>query len=200
MVKSLDTDSFDPFANIFVAQDRRPGNLEDVDPYSLTPVERTLLVIDGTVTRFLEAYFAEPINIINIGETRESLKKEHEFLELSKAEVVVSRRVLLRGAHSDRTYASAASLVVPGRVKAAVRKEVGDMSQGLGRLLLEGRTEQYRELLWYGKEPPSELPGELRSLATEYSITRTYRVLVNRSPTMMITEWFEHSGEEKLFG
>lgn len=190
--------AFDPFENIFVAQDRRPANLLDVDPYSLTPVERTLLVIDGTVTRFLETYFAEPITIENIGETRESLKMEHQLLELAKGEEVVSRRVLLRGAESDRTYASAASLVVPRRVKAAVRKEVGDMSQGLGRLLLEGRTEQYRELLWYGKEPPSELPGELRSLATAYSITRTYRILVNRKPTMMITEWFEMSGEGKL--
>ena len=193
------TEDFDPLANIFVAQDRRPANLETVDPHTLTPVERTLLVIDGTVTRFLEAYFAEPINIINIGETRESLKKSHDLLELDKGEQVVSRRVLLRGERSERTYASAASLVVPRRVKAAVRKEVGDMSQGLGRLLLEGRTEQYRELLWWGKEPPSELPGELRSLATEYSITRTYRILVDQRPTMMITEWFEFSGEEKLF-
>lgn len=191
---------FDPFENIFVAQHRRPANLEDIDPYSLTPVERTLLVIDGTVTRFLETYFAEPIRIENIGETREQLKKEHEFLALPKGEEVVSRRVLLRGARSARTYASAASLVVPSRVKAAVRKEVGDMSQGLGRLLLEGKTEQYRELLWYGKEPPSELPGELRSLATEYSITRTYRIMVNREPTMMITEWFELGSEGKLLG
>jgi chorismate-pyruvate lyase len=200
MASEAEAHAFDPLANIFVAQERRPANLEDVDPYSLTPVERTLLVIDGTVTRFLEAYFAEPIKIVNIGETRERLKKEHEFLELSKGDEVVSRRVLLRGAHTERIYASAASLVVPQRVKAAVRKEVGDISQGLGRLLLEGRTEQYRELLWYGKEPPSELPGELRGLATEYSITRTYRILVSRKPTMMISEWFELTGEGMLPG
>jgi len=198
MAKPADVRKFDPFANIFVAQDKRPAYLEDVDPYSLNAVERMLLVIDGTVTRFLEAYFAEPIEIVNIGETRETLKNEHSWLELSKGEEVVSRRVLLRGEHSARTYASAASLVVPRRVKAAVKKQVGDISQGLGRLLLEGQTEQYRELLWYGKEPPTELPGELRSLATEYSITRTYRIFVNGKPTMLISEWFELNGEGKL--
>lgn len=198
MAKVARVKAFDPFANIFVAQDRRPKNLEDVDPCSLNAVERTLLVIDGTVTRFLEAYFAEQIDIVNIGETRETLKMEHTWLELSKGEEVVSRRVLLRGAHSNRTYASAASLVVPRRLKAAVKKEVGDISQGLGRLLLEGRTEQYRELLWYGKEAPTELPGELRGLATEYSIARTYRIFVSGKPTMMISEWFELNGEGKL--
>jgi chorismate-pyruvate lyase len=189
---------FDPFANIFVAQEMRPPHLTDIDPYVLNGVERTLLIIDGTVTRFLEAYYAEPIKIINIGETRETLLKDHKWLELAKGEEIVSRRVLLCGVTSGRTYASAASLVVPDRVKAAVRKEPGDISQGLGRLLLEGRTEQFRELLWYGKEAPTELPGELRSLGTEFSITRTYRIIVNQKPTMMISEWFELRGDGKL--
>lgn len=190
---------FDPLESIFVAQEHRPVILENISTDDLNPIERTLLVIDGTVTRFLEAYFAEPIMIENIGETRETLKQDHEWLELKKGREVVSRRVVLRGRRSGRAYASAASLVVPERVKAAVKKEVGDISQGLGRLLLEGRTEQYRELLWYGKEPPSQLPGELRGLATEYSITRTYRIIVSGEPTMMITEWFELGGEQTLF-
>ncbi len=194
MATDPDPTTFDPFSRIFVAQDRRPAILEDVDSRSLNAVERTLLVIDGTVTRFLEAYFAEPVEIVNIGETRETLRQDHAWLELSKGETVVSRRVLLNGSNTNRTYASAASLVVPRRVKAAVKREVGDMSQGLGRLLLEGRTEQFRELLWYGKERPSQLPGELRSLATEFSLTRTYRIIVSGKPTMMISEWFELNG------
>ena len=201
MTKPKDTgfDDFDPLSHVFVALSARPAALEDVDSALLTPIERALLVIDGTVTRFLEAYFAEPIDIENIGETRETLRSHHKWLNLPAGEAVVSRRVLLRGRHSGRNYASAASLVVPERVKAAVRKEVGDISQGLGRLLLEGKTEQFRELLWYGKEPPSQLPGELRSLATEYSLSRTYRIIVHEEPTMLITEWFELSGDQKLF-
>ena len=63
-------------------------------------------------------------------------------------------------------------------------------------MLLNSRVEQYRELLWYGKEPPSDLPGEMRSLNSEYSLTRTYRIIVGGKPTMMITEWFEFEEDE----
>jgi chorismate-pyruvate lyase len=135
----------------------------------------------------------EPVDIVNCGETRESLKKDHEWLELPKGEVVVSRRVLLQGRNSDRVYASAASLVVPERLKQAVGHPVGRIKEGLGRMLLSGRIEQYRELLWYGKEVSSDLPGQMRSLSSEDSLTRTYRIIVEGRPIMMITEWFELS-------
>jgi len=186
---------FDPLAQIFIAQDQRPRHLEDVNLRTLDPVERALLVIDGTVTRFLEAYRMEPIDVVTLGQTEESLKKDHKWLELSQGHKVVSRRVLLRGRHSDRVYASAASLVDPERLKEAVKDKIGNMPKGLGRMLLSGRTEQYRELLWYGKEPPTDLPGDMRTLSSEYCLMRTYRIIVQGKPAMMITEWFELSGQ-----
>lgn len=182
---------FDPLASIFVAQEHRPANLKDLNLRTLSAVERALLVIDGTVTRFLEAYMMEPIDIIRLGETRERLIRPHVWLELPKGETVVSRRVLLRGRYSDHVYASAASLVVPYRVKNAVQPIDGRVPEGLGRMLLNGRTEQYRELLWYGKEIANDLPGEMRTLDTECSMARTYRIIVQGKPAMMITEWFE---------
>jgi chorismate-pyruvate lyase len=182
---------YDPFAGVFVAQDRRPPRLEDVDLSKLSPFERAVLVIDGTVTRFLEAHWLEPIDIVDCGQTKETLKKDHSWLELAKGDAVASRRVLLKGEHTGRVYASAASLVVPERLKEAVGRPTRRIPEGLGRLLLHSRIEQYRELLWYGKEPPSDLPGEMRSLANEYCLTRTYRIIVRGTPAMMITEWFE---------
>jgi chorismate-pyruvate lyase len=187
--------AYDPLANIFVAQQHRPSGLIDLNLRTLSPVERALLVIDGTVTRFLEAYMMEPIDIVRLGETREILMRPHIWLDLPKGEKVVSRRVLLRGKYSDRVYASAASLVVPGRVKKAVQPVKAHIPEGLGRMLLNGRTEQYRELLWYGKEVANDLPGEMRSLTSECSMVRTYRIIVNAEPAMMITEWFELGNE-----
>ncbi len=184
-------DGFLPFEGVFVAQEQRPRHLEDVDIGRLTPFERAVLVIDGTVTRFLEAQKMESIEIIDSGRTREHLKKDHAWLELPKGHAVSSRRVLLKGRATGRIYASAASLVVPERVKDAVGHPVQRIPEGLGRMLLNSRVEQYRELLWYGKEPPSDLPGEMRSLDSEYCLTRTYRIIVKGKPTMMITEWFE---------
>jgi chorismate-pyruvate lyase len=191
VIATMSQTRFDPLQNLFVAQDQRPAHLEDVDLASLTPMERALLVIDGTVTRFLEAQWLEAIEIVDSGRTKETLKKDHVWLEHAKGETVVSRRVLLEGKNTKRVYASAASLVVPERVKDAVGHPVGHVPEGLGRMLLNSRVEQYRELLWYGKEPPSDLPGEMRSLASEYCLTRTYRIIVKAKPTMMITEWFE---------
>lgn len=118
-------------------------------------------------------------------------------LTYPKGSVVSSRRVLLRGGHSGHIHASAASLVVPERVKDAVGRPLDRIPEGLGRMLLSGRTEQYRELLWYGKEAASDLPGEIRSLASEYCLSRTYRIIVNKMPVMMITEWFELGGKNQ---
>ena len=184
-------DKYEPFSGVFVAQDERPSHLMDIDLYKLNPFERACLVIDGTVTRFLEAHRMEPVDIINCGETREILKKDHKWLDLPKGETIVSRRVLLKGRHSGRVYASAASLVVPERIKVAVGRTRERIKEGLGRMLLNGRIEQYRELLWYGKEIASDLPSDVHRFSSEELLTRTYRILVKNKPIMMITEWFE---------
>lgn len=193
-------EEFDPFAGIFVAQEQRPPYLQDVDFRELTSFERAWLVIDGTVTRFLEAQKVEPIEIVPCGQSKETLRRDHVWLDVPKGSVVASRRVLLRGAHSDHIHASAASLVVPERVKEAVGRPAEKIPEGLGRMLLSGRIEQYRELLWYGKETPSDLPGEIRSLASEFCLSRTYRILVNKKPVMMITEWFELGSKNQRAG
>ena len=68
------------------------------------------------------------------------------------------------------------------------------MSKGLGRMLLSGRVEQYRELLWCGRVPHDETADRSCALSTAGCLTRTYRVMIKGKPTMMITEWFEPGG------
>ena len=182
---------FDPFAGVFVAQKERPGYLQDVDFRELTSFERTWLVIDGTVTRFLEGQKVEPIDIIECEWSKETLTKDHIWLDAPKGSVVASRRVLLRGGHSGHIHASADSLLILKRVEDAVGRPVDRIPEGLGRMLSSGRTEQYRELLWYGKETASDLPNEIRNLASECCLSRTYRIMLNKKPAMIITEWLE---------
>jgi chorismate-pyruvate lyase len=178
------------FNRVFVAQAQRPDHLKDVNITRLSPFQRTLLVIDGTVTRFLEAYTLEPIEIHDCGQTRETLANDHAWLELTKGNAVVSRHVQLRGAHTSHVHAFAAALVVPDRVKQAIGRPVGRVPEGLGRLLLNSRVEQYRELLWYGEEALPDWPGQTRRELNESCLTRTYRIIIGSRPTMMITEWF----------
>jgi len=185
------TDTFNPFLEVYAAQDKKPAHLEDIDPRSLTPYERGCLMIDGTVTRFLEAQMMEPIEVVGCGQTIERLRRDHIWLDLPQGSPVIARRVLLKGAVSGRVHASAATLLIEDRVRQAIAGGITTIPEGIGRMLLTGRVEQFRELLWYGKEAPLDLPGEMRTLASEYALTRTYRIFANKKPMMMITEWFE---------
>lgn len=50
---------FDPFADLLSAQASRPLELRPVNLRTLTPFQRALVSIDGTVTKFIEAYTLE---------------------------------------------------------------------------------------------------------------------------------------------
>jgi hypothetical protein len=52
----IDNETFTPMSDLFVAQFTRPKHLEQINLRSLTPFQRALLVLDGTVTKFIEAY------------------------------------------------------------------------------------------------------------------------------------------------
>lgn len=75
-------EEFDPFAGVFIAQEQKPAYLDDVDFRELTSFERAWLVIDGTGTRFLEAQKMEPIDIVECGRSKETLRKDHVWLDV----------------------------------------------------------------------------------------------------------------------
>lgn len=185
----------DLLAEAFTAQAERPPGLRDLNPEALAPFQRALLAMDGTVTRFLEAYALEPIEIVTLGESKRTVSQAHQWLDLAVGQGVVSRHALLRGQMSHRTYTAAVSLVVPERMSIAVPYELGSVSEGLGRMLSKQRMAHYRELLWYGKDTSMSLPANMRGIYRGELATRTYRIFVKDRPAIMITEWFPLSGE-----
>ena len=48
--------TFDPLTDILVAQTSKPEGLKPLNFRTLNPFQRALMVIDGTVTKFIEAY------------------------------------------------------------------------------------------------------------------------------------------------
>ena len=54
---------FDPLSDLLVAQPEKPAHLKDINLRTLTAYQRALLTIDGTVTKFIEAYVMEPIMV-----------------------------------------------------------------------------------------------------------------------------------------
>lgn len=183
-------DGFDPLARFYVAGQARPRHVAPVTLSVLTPFQRALLAIDGTVTQFIEAWALEPVTVRRIGQCEASLDAAEPSLGLDAGAPVIRRRVLLCGARSGRFYAWADSLIAAGRMEARMRRALDLQGGGIGRILIEAGLESRREALWYGREEAGGAPAAVTVLWSGDFLSRSYRVLVAGQPLMLITERF----------
>lgn len=188
---------FDPLSDLFVAQFARPPGLRGVNFRVLSPFQRALLVIDGTVTKFIEASMLEPVVVSLVSQDRRRLAQADEWLEVEAGGSVVARQVVLEGGHTGTLYALAASMVAEERLPEGAKRRLRDHPGGLGRVLVEERMETHREILWYGRErvEPDELPAQARGRTDGNFITRAYRIIYQGRPLMVINEKFPSSPE-----
>ncbi|WP_370979689.1 chorismate pyruvate-lyase family protein [Agaribacterium sp. ZY112] len=137
---------------------------------------RVLLTTDGTVTKILESYFWEPVNVNRLAQRRLLLDCKSNNLNLNAGDEVIERRVSLSGGKSTRLYALARSLLNPEALPANVVKELEGEQVGIGEVLRESGLETYRELLSISQDGTN--------------ISRTYRILLAGKPCMEICENF----------
>lgn len=182
--------AFDPLQNLFVAQSQKPPHVRDINLRALSPFQRALLVIDGTVTRFIEAYRLEPIEVTRLSQEEMQLEEAHTWLAAAPDTTVLARQVLIRGRYSHTLYAHAVSLVIPARMPDDAQSRLADPNEGLGRILLHNELETRREVLWYGREDPATLPPSVRRHAPGGCLSRTYRIIYDGNPVMLINERF----------
>lgn len=150
----------------------------------LPPILRTLLVTDGTVTKLLEAYFWEPVEVVTQKLEVVHLAHSLPWLCAARTEEVLLRDVQLRGAHSGRCYATAFSVVrlavfEPQLVQALRQGEIG-----LGVLIRDSGLESYRELLELTALPSTVPNGS-------YELQRCYRIIASGTPAILISECFD---------
>lgn len=181
---------FDPMSELFVAQFARPVGLEPVNLRALTPFQRALLVIDGTVTKFIEAYTLEPVEVVRLSQVHRSLSIDHSWLEARAGTEVIARQVILRGEYSHTFYAYAVSLIVQERLPEQMKQNFEEEEGGIGRILLHWGAETRRDILWYGKERIDELPEDIQRISDGEFISRTYRIVAGGTPVMLINERF----------
>ena len=179
---------------LFVAQDDKPESLKRINFARLTPFQRGLLVTDGTVTRFIEAYTLMPVEVTLLQQTKQTLSTEHTWLQLPTGAEVISRQAVihthLQEESSPIIHTYADSLIVPERLPQSFMDGLGSDKQGLGGLLPRSGLETRRELLWCGIETLTDLPSAITHLEGEKFISRTYRMLANQEPLMLINEKF----------
>ena len=178
--------------DLFVAQFAKPMDLEEINLSQLTSFQRALLVIDGTVTQFIEAYTFSPIEVVLLHQETQTLSTDHVWLDAEKGTEVVFRQVVLQTERNEdqqpTVHAYATSIIVLDRIPQIIREGLTVKGQGLGRLLQHSGLESRRDLLWWGLKRPKDLPEALVGLEGKPFLSRTYRVATDGQPIMLINE------------
>ena len=151
---------------------------------SLSLLQKTLLVTDGTVTQLLEVISGEQIRVE---------KLEHGLvasgparLELNAGEPVISRRILLRGA--TRAYMYAHSWLVPARMPPHMQDAMRQTDTPIGQLWKTSRLETFREIIDFRRESD---PAVAALLGTDGPLlTRSYLIHAGGQPMGLIAEKF----------
>lgn len=180
--------------SLFVAQDKKPSTLREINFARLTPFQRGLIVTDGTVTQFIEAYTFAPVEVVLLRQEKHPLSSDHEWLQLAAGEEVISRQVTLQTHRetesSSMLHTYADSLIALKRLPKSILEGLEFNKQGLGRLLQHSGLETRRELLWCGIETLTDLPIAIVHLEGETFISRAYLVYADQKPLMLINEKF----------
>jgi chorismate-pyruvate lyase len=174
----------------FIAQFRTPARLMPMDPKRLTPFQRALFAIDGSVTRFIEAYMLEPLDVVLLNQERRRLLAGHDGLGAQTGTLVLARCVRLQGHRSGAPYGYAASMAAVGRLPDVMLRGLENDGDGIGHLLHRSQLETRREMLWSGAECGECMPHALSELAGRPLLSRVYRIIADGRPILLIKEMF----------
>ena len=151
------------------------------DLSQLPPFLRVLLTTDGTVTKSLESYFWEPVKVHCTYQGEENLSEQALAIDKQQGDSVLTRRVMLQGAHSNRCFVHAESYIASELLPEHIRVALKEGRMGIGELLRESGLETYRELMVFG----------VSSEGRDEHLWRTYRIMLDHKPCMQITERFD---------
>ncbi|MEK6684576.1 MAG: chorismate pyruvate-lyase family protein [Nitrospirota bacterium] len=181
---------FDPIRGFHKKEARPEPSSNGLNFEKISPFLRALLATDGTVTKFLEAYLWEPIQIKLLFQGDTVIDRDVPELEITKGASVLKRQVLLCGLDSGRTYTFAESLIRLDRLWEELREELLQGRLGMGEILRDRRMETYRELITYGREAVGDLSSVMKMAPDETLLYRSYRIFNKQLPTILITEKF----------
>jgi long-chain acyl-CoA synthetase len=159
----------------------------------LAPFLRVLLVTDGTVTRTLEAYFGEPIDVDVLSHAEVGSERSYPDIDVAIGDPIVRRCVTLRGRITRTIYAFAESVVVTRGMPEEVGRKLIEERKGIGELLGDSRLETYRELLSVGRTQAAEWALHLGVEKSASVLVRSYRIFSAGSASIAIQEVFPES-------
>lgn len=139
---------------------------------------RVLLSTDGTVTKSLEAFYWEPIEVVSAGQRLQPLAADEPLLQKRRGEEILERRVHLVGMRSGTLYANACSIIASQALPTEVREGLSAGRLGIGELLRDSGFETFREIIDYGHSKPAG------------HVWRRYLIRMRSQPLILIREEF----------
>lgn len=169
-----------------------------IDLKKLSPLQRIILISNGTLTELLEHLVDEPLQVVKLHESINATSNEIAYLNLPKNQQVITREICLQGKNSGQNWLYAKSKIVLERLPLSFREDLLDSQIPIGKLWAKHRVETYKEI----ELPFSEMAEKLAlyfNIAPEKELLgRTYRVFSNQQPIMMLTEKFPASFFKQL--
>ena len=155
-----------------------------IDDAALSPMQKTLLVTDGTVTQLLEAFTGERIRVRKLGQS--VVSGGPAPLMVGAQEPAISQRILLCGA--QRAYLHAESWLVPARMPRDMQEALERTDTPIGQLWKAARLETFREIVDFRRETNADVATLLDS--GEGILARSYLVYTAGRPMSLVVERF----------
>jgi chorismate-pyruvate lyase len=160
------------------------------DMGGLPPFLRTLLVADGTVTKSLEAYFWEPVDVVPLRQEKIILQENVVGLVVDAGDTALCREVNLMGRQSEKRYACARSYLALGQLPQELAEAMVSGKIGIGELLREKGVETYREIISVDFIQRARSDDALFMPFADDLVSRSYRIRVGGTPAIVVTEYF----------
>lgn len=157
-------------------------------------LQRILLCTDGTVTRILEDFAGERIEVRKLHEEIIDTTSPSHLLDIAEPDKVMVRTVVLQGVASGRNFLYAESLVRVASLEPTLYEDLLTTEIPLGLLLRRRRAETFRELVSSGSEETGECARHFGVDEHAIALARTYRVSWSGRPAMLIMEKFPVEG------
>jgi chorismate-pyruvate lyase len=157
-------------------------------PAGAADLASALRCATGTVTEFLEELAGEPIDAEIIAQL-DARADDDDPLGLAPHTELMRRAVFLTGRTTRRRFVYAESAIATQRLPDSVRQRLEASRDPIGRILRDHRLRIHREPL---ADPAMSAGLERRvtTLLRASALARRYRIVVNRTPVIAVSEWF----------
>jgi len=165
------------------------ASCQPLDLKTLSPMQRMILAMDGTLTDVLEAYYLETIVVLKLHEAPSHIVGVSP-LKVGPDKPVLVRKILLQTQASQINCLYAESIIVTDRLQPLFNNKLVNSDKPMGKLWNEQKIETFKETLFSFEEPAGELAAYFQVHPSCPLVCRSYRVFSQQQPIMLITEKF----------